>query len=164
MLWNLLWSVPFGLVAVVGAVVAARAPQGSPWRVPAVLGFGLLAVSQLVSMSQQAMLVYSAGSGPSLYALVGVIAAVSSVISLAGTVLLVVAFARVPRVVAALGWGGAPAAVGPPPPHPPAAPGGAYAPAPHATAGYDAEPVGLRKAPGTDGAPSTEAPRTGAGG
>lgn len=164
MLWSLLWSVPFGVVAVVGAVVAVRAPQGSPWRVPAVLGFGLLAVSQLVSMSQQAMVVWSPGSGPSLYALIGVIAAVSSVISLAGMVLLVVAFARVPRVVAALGWGGAPAAVGPTPPHPPAAPGGAYASVPHGAAGHDATPVGLRKAPGADGTPSTEPPRTGAGG
>lgn len=164
MLWSLLWSVPFGVVAVVGAVVAARAPQGSPWRVPAVLGFGLLAVSQLVSTSQQAMVVWSPGSGPSLYALIGVIAAASSVISLAGMVLLVVAFARVPRVVAALGWGGAPAAVGPTQPSPSSSPGGAYAPARHEAVGHDVQPVGLRKAPGPDGAPSTDGPRTGAGG
>jgi hypothetical protein len=154
MLWSLVWSLPFALVAVAGAVVAARAPQGSPWRTPALLGFGLLVASQLVGMVQQLVIVYGHGGlGASYHAALALIGAVNALLNLVGTVLLVVAFVRVPRV-AALGRGGAPAAVPADHPHPPAAPGGAYAP----------PPPGLRKAPGTQGAASTEVPRPGAGG
>lgn len=159
MLWSLAWSLPFAVVAVGGAVVAARAPQGSPWRTPALLGFGLLTVSQLFSMVQQAVIVYGHGGlGASFHAVLGVLGAVNALLSLVGTALLVVAFARVPRV-AALGWGGAPAvhAAGP---YPPAGPAAAYAEPSHP----GAEPVGLRKAPGPDGQPSTGQPQPGAGG
>lgn len=155
MLWNLVWSLPFALVAVAGAVVAARAPQGSPWRTPALLGFALLLVSQVVGMVQQLVIVYGHGGlGASFHAALGVLGAVNALLNLVGTVLLVVAFARVPRV-AALGWGGAPpAAVPAGDPYPPVSPGGAYAP----------PPAELHEAPGTHGAAPTQAPRTGAGG
>ncbi len=161
MLWNLLWSLPFVLVAVGGAVVAARAPQGSPWRVPALLGFGLTAASQLVSMVLQATVSYGREvAGSSLYAVLGVLGAVTSTLALVGLVLLVVAFLRVPRV-AALGWGrGAPAAVHEGGPSAPSAAGGAYAPPAYGTTG----PTELQEAPSPYGPPSTDAPRPGAGG
>lgn len=96
---NLVFGLPYLIAVVAGALVCLLAgpkgPASRTWRVPAVVGFGLLAVQHLVQTGQT-MLLYT-GFGPGRYYQSGLYPAISllgAILTVAGLVLLAVAVVR----------------------------------------------------------------------
>ncbi len=96
---SLVFGLPYLVAVVVGGLICLLAgpkgPASRPWRVPAVVGFGLLVLQHLVQMGQT-MLLY-AGTGPGAYyrsGLFQVIGVLGSIISLVGLLLIAIAVVR----------------------------------------------------------------------
>ncbi len=96
---SIVWGLPYLVAVVAGGLICAvagpRGPGTARWRVPAVVGFGLLVLQHLLQTAQTMMLYRGAGPsgwyGSPLYALIGVL---GTILTITGLVLVAVAVVR----------------------------------------------------------------------